>query len=327
MKEIDWFIEALAVLDFSINMYCFIYVIKTFNTKHCLNYIMCIDSSVSAISSLVVIIFYAIGLKNSWTCTLVTIAVLMVPTLMAVYQFMTANTRYKRVLTSINHETWKTEKELIEDTNKALSLTAILLLILVITNAIFDMRCIHGYNHCTSVTNNSRAWIGVLGHLVRVVIIIATIHLDIKCLKLVQRIRNHPNPAASPQSNQGTQKQRHMLNEIPMRSTILNFGLMLVILLTMLIGFQTREILVSGTIGMLVILLIKSPVSVFWTVRVNETNARIDKDKDREQRRQLEVKEALEKREQRRRLQSMVQMQPLELQDFEENQEQGPIND
>ena len=118
-----------------------------------------------------------------------------------------------------------------------------------------------------------------------------------------------------------------MLNEIPMRSTILNFGLMLVILLTMLIGFQTREILVSGTIGMLVILLIKSPVSVFWTVRVNETNARIDKDKDREQRRQLEVKEALEKREQRRRLQSMVQMQPLELQDFEENQEQGPIND
>ena len=106
-----------------------------------------------------------------------------------------------------------------------------------------------------------------------------------------------------------------------MRSTILNFGLMLVILLTMLIGFQTREILVSGTIGMLVILLIKSPVSVFWTVRVNETNARIDKDKDREQRRQLEVKEALEKREQQRQLQSMVQMQPLELQDLEENQE------
>ena len=91
--------------------------------------------------------------------------------------------------------------------------------------------------------------------------IIATIHLDIKCLKLVQRIRNHPNPAASPQSNQGTQTQRHMLNEIPMRSTILNFGLMLVILLTMLIGFHTREILVSGTIGLLVILLIKSPVS------------------------------------------------------------------
>ena len=71
-------------------------------------------------------------------------------------------------------------------------------------------------------------------------------------------------------------------------------------------------------------LLIKSPVSVFWTVKVNETNACIDKDKDRERRRQLEVQEALEKREQRswRRLQSMVQMQPLQLQDLEENQ--GP---
>ena len=321
MKEIEWVIEVLAVLDFCINMYCFIYVIKTFNTKNCINYIMCIDSIMSAISSLVVIFFYAVGLKNSWTCTTVTIALLMVPTMMVVYHFIKAYIKYKRVSTSLSQETWKTEKELIQDTNKALSLTAILLLILVITNVIFDMRCIHGYNHCTSVTNNSRAWIGVLGHLVRVVMIIATIHLDIKCLKLVQRIRNHPNPAASPQSNQSTQEQRHMLNEIPMRSTILNFGLMLVILLTMLIGFQTREILVSGTIGILVTLLIKSPVSVFWTVRVNETNARIDKYKDREQRRQVEVQEALKKQEQRRRLQSMVQMQPLELQDLEENQE------
>ena len=321
MKEIEWAIEILAVLDVCINMYCFIYVIKTFNTKNCINYIMCIDSIMSAISSLVVIFFYAVGLKNSWMCTTVTIALLMVPTMMVVYHFIKAYIKYKRVSTSLSHATWKTEKELIHDTNKALSLTAILLLILVITNAIFDMRCIHSYNHCTSVTNNSRAWIGVLGHLVRVVMIIATIHLDIKCLKLVQRIRNHPNPAASPQSNQSTQEQRHMLNEIPMRSTILNFGLMLVILLTMLIGFQTREISVSGTIGILVILLIKSPVSVFWTVRVNETNARIDKDKDRERRRQVEVQEALKKQEQRRRLQSMVQMQPLQLQDLEENQE------
>ena len=79
MKEIEWAIEILAVLDLCINMYCFIYVIKTFNTKNCINYIMCIDSIMSAISSLVVIIFYAVGLKNSWTCTTVTVALLMVP--------------------------------------------------------------------------------------------------------------------------------------------------------------------------------------------------------------------------------------------------------
>ena len=106
-----------------------------------------------------------------------------------------------------------------------------------------------------------------------------------------------------------------------MRSTILNFGLILVMLLTMQVGFQTREILISGTIGILVILLIKSPVSVFWTVRVNETNARIDKDKDREQRRRIEVEEALKKRDQRRKLSSMVQIQPLQLQDLEANPE------
>ena len=320
MKEIEWVIEALAILDVCVNMYCFVYVIKTFNTKHCLNYIMCIDSIMSAISSLVVIVFYAVGLKNSWTCTTIASAILLVPTMMVVYHFIKSYIRFKRVSTSLNHETWKTEKELIQDTNKALSLTAILFLMMVITNAIFDMRWIGVYNHCTGVTNEI-AWVGILIHLVRVVIIIATMHLDNNCLKLVQRIRNHPNQAASLQSDQGIQKQRHVLNEIPMRSTILNFGLILVILITILVGLQTGEPLGSGTIGILVMLLIKTPVSVFWTVRVNETNARIDKDKEREQRRQLEVKDALKKREERR-LSSMVQTQPLELQDIEGNPEE-----
>ena len=80
----------------------------------------------------------------------------------------------------------------------------------------------------------------------------------------------------------------------------------------------------TGTIGLLVALLIKSPVSVFWTVRVNETNARIDKDKERESRRKLEVEEALKKRNERRKLSSMVQIQPLQLQDLEENPDEEP---
>ena len=323
MKEIDWFIEALAVLDFSINMYCFIYVIKTFNTKHCLNYIMCIDSSVSAISSLVVIVFYAIGLKNIWTCTLVTIDVLMVPTLMAVYQFTTANIRYKRVLTSMNHETWKTEKELIQDTNKALSLTAILFLIMVIIDVIFDMRGLSVYSYCMGITNEV-AWMGILFQLMRFGMIIATMSLDIKCLKLVQKIRNHPNPqwCSSHQSHHCTLTHRHVLYEIPMQSTILNFGFIFIAMVTSIVAFQVSDDSPVITIGVLVVLLIKSPVSVFLTVRVNETNARIDKAKNREQRRRLEIEDALKKRDQRRGLQSMVQIQPLQIQDLEENTEQ-----
>ena len=321
MEGTEWAIEALAVLDFCINMYCFFYVVKTFNTKNCINYILCIDSIMSAISSLVVIILYAIRSMNSWTCTTVTVAILTVPAMMVVYHFIKADLRYKRVLTSLSNETWKTEKELIQDTNKALSLTAILLVIMIITNSIFDLRWMGIYSECMGVTNEIRwAWVGVLAHLVRLIMITATIHLEIKCLKLVQRIRNHPNPAANLQSHQGTQEQRHMLHEIPMRSTILNFGYILTFFVTLIVAFQTGEHLYSATVGVLVMLLIKSPVSVFWTVQVNETNARIDKDKDRERRRQLEVQEALEKREQRRRLQSMVQMQPLQLQDLEENQ-------
>ena len=309
MKAIEWVIEALAVLDLGVNLYCLLYVIKTFNTKHCLNYIMCIDSTVSAISSLIILIFYAIGLKNSWTCTTITLALLIVPNLMVVYHFIKAYIRYKRVSTSLNNETWKTEKELIQDTNKALSLTTVLLLIMVITDAIFEMRWFAAYNHCMGITNKI-AWMGIWAHLVRVLIILTTMYLDIKCLKLVRKIRNHPL-----QSDQRTQEQRHVLHEIPMRSTLLNFIMILIFLVTISIGLQGGEHLTTGTIGLLVALLIKSPVSVFWTVRVNETNARIDKDKERESRRKLEVEEALKKREQR-----MVQLQPLELQDLEEHQ-------
>ena len=315
MEGTEWAIEALAVLDFCINMYCFFYVVKTFNTKNCINYILCIDSIMSAISSLVVIILYAIRSMNSWTCTTVTVAILTVPAMMVVYHFIKAYIRFKRVSTSLNHETWKTEKELIRDTNKALSLTAVLLQTMVITNAIFDMRWISIYNHCMGVTKEI-AWMGISTHLAQIMIIIATIHLDIKCLKLVRRIRNHPNPAVNIQSNQqGTQERRHLLHEIPMRSTILNIGLILDYLVTLTIGSHSGESLTSATIGVLVMSLIKTPVSVFWTVRVNETNARIDKDKERESRRKLEVEEALKKREQR-----MVQLQPLELQDLEEHQ-------
>ena len=282
MKEIEWAIEALAMLDVGVNIYCFFYVIKTFNTRHCLNYIMCIDSMMSAISSLVIIIFYAVGLKNSWTCSTVTIAILMVPTLMVVYHFIKAYIRYKRVWTSMNNQTWKTEKELIHCTTKALSLAIIILLIMIITDVSFEMKWIGIFNNCMKVTNGC-------------------VHSD-----------------------QGTPEQRHMLQEMPMRSSILNFGLILVFSVTIPVGVQTKEPLAIATIGILAMLLIKSPVSFFWTVRVNETNARIDKDKDREQRRQLEVEEALKKRNERRKLSSMVQIQPLQLQDLEENPDEEP---
>ena len=136
MKVIEWAIEALAMLDVCVNIYCFFYVIKTFNTKHCLNYIMCIDSIVSVISSLLIITFYAIGLQTSWTCSAVTVAVLIVPSLMVVYHFIKAFIRYKRVWTSLNHQTWKTEAELIQNTTNALRSTTIFLLIMVITDAI-----------------------------------------------------------------------------------------------------------------------------------------------------------------------------------------------
>ena len=68
METIEWVIAVLAFICVCTNSYCLYYVIKTFNLKQCLNYIMCIDSSVAAISSGMIFNFHAVGIQNfpSW---------------------------------------------------------------------------------------------------------------------------------------------------------------------------------------------------------------------------------------------------------------------
>ena len=313
-------IEVLALLAFCVNAYCFYYVIKTFNIKQCLNHVMCIDSSSTAIASILIFVFYAAGLRNSWMCAELTFAATNAPNLTVVCNYITAYIRYKRVLTSMNNQTWKTEKELMNQTNKALLFATILWLVVVAATAIFETKWLGIYNHCIDENAGVIAWVGIILRLVRISIIIYTIVIDIKCLKLVRRIMNHPNPAANNQLS--SEEQRHSINEIPMRSTILNLGYVLLTMtaLPIMIAHQVKTI-EAGTIGLLIILMLQTPVTVFWTIRVNDVNARVDEEAAKEQRRQLEIEEALKKREERRKLQA----QPLQVQDLEANEIQETV--
>ena len=83
---------------------------------------------------------------------------------------------------------------------------------------------------------------------------------------------------------------------------MLNSGLVLCHLIVIPIGVLTKQGgLITGTFAAVIVLLMKSPLIIFWTFRVNATNARIDQGQLREQRRQLDMEEALKKREERRK--------------------------
>ena len=261
---------------------------------------MCIDSSVAVITSGMILTFYAVGIQNSFMCFEITFSFLNFTNLMVVYNVITAYIRYKRVLTSMNNQNWKTEKQLILITTILLGSLAMLSLVLLIIDVALEMEWFAFYTNCLGNTTGM-SWLGLATHVVRVSVILCTIPIEVKCLKLLRRISDHPNPSAI---NQAPQQQGHLLHDIPMRSTMINFGYILCHLIFIPVANQTGQQLIIGSFAALLVLLLKSPLIIFWTFRVNTTNARIDQDQLREERRQLELKEALEKREARRKNQS-----------------------
>ena len=151
MEIIEWVIAVLAFICVCTNSYCLYYVIKTFNLKQCLNYIMCIDSSVAVITSAMIFTFYAIGIRNSFVCFEITFSIINFANLMAVCNFITAYIRYKRVLTSMNNQNWTTEKKLILITALLLGSLAMLCLVLLIIDVALGMEWFGFYSLQSSV--------------------------------------------------------------------------------------------------------------------------------------------------------------------------------
>ena len=214
MEALDWCIEALALLDTCLNSYCFYYVQKTFNINQCMNYILCIDSSLTAIVSLLIFVTNLIKMPPTpFICSLVTLALLIVSSLFVNYNFILAYIRYNRIWTSMNNMSiWKTDKQMIKVTNFSLIFTTILLVSMIIFNAHFDWRLISLYNQCMG--SNEIAITGLIVNSIRLFIIICTVVLDTKSLLLVRTFKNKPKISSITTNG--------ILTETPCRATLLN---------------------------------------------------------------------------------------------------------
>ena len=196
---------------------------------------------------------------------------------------------------AMNNKSWKTDAELIKSTNAILLATFVVLILTFLIDTLMDFGMIVYFNKCLGNTpDNSDGSFLIL--IVRHSIVLCTICFDLKCLQLVRTFRNQAN-----ESNFHFPKRehRHILYEIPMRATIINgcFVVTAVIMGPFVITSE-KEFEILG-VFILTFSLIKTPIMILLTFRVNAATARVDLDEERERKRQVEIEEARQKQAER----------------------------
>ena len=297
----EWYNEILGFLALVVNSMCFRYAYKTFDIKLCTNYILCADSALTFISSGLTLSTSLANSTDTIVCSIHTLGFLIIPYTFPTYNFIMVYTRYKRISTSMNGGMWKSNSQLIRITNRMVFAMITLICTQIFTNGFFELKQLLIYNVCTKSEKEVELHVLqiVLFGGYRVVISILTIAIDIACLVLVRELAKKPNPG----SNDAREEKRNILNETPMRSSILTLLYFLNILAV--IPFmasdnytKVEKLDISQTV-LFMIFMVKSPWIIFWTFRVNSTNARVDQDKERERLRQLEIQDATKRRNER----------------------------
>ena len=199
----------------------------------------------------------------------------------------------------MNGQTWKTEAELFKITSFLTSMIISFTVLAITVNATFDLKWSRVYSTCLNrIDMTQPAVLELCINGLRIICVISTVVVDIKTLVLVRRFRNGPS--------QVQQEDRHIMNEIPMRSSLFNLSLLLIPFIGHILqihgyrlALQSEDRIRQVMIIHLSIFLFKSPFITFLTYRVNDTNARIDQDEERERKRQIEIQEAKQRRNER----------------------------
>ena len=299
-KKMEMILQAVAALDICVNSYCLYYAKRTFNTKQVLNHILCIDAILTFLSCLVIFIAYFMETMeesieyNELKCFLLSSIYFIVPTLFLLYNFITAFIRYKRISTAMNIGNWKTEDELIRAVNTILMATSLVLFLIILIDTQLDFSMIGYFDQCLENTAGNTSIGSFLTLTLRNIIVLCTVYFDLKCLRLVRSCRNQLSESNFQFPQHAA--HRHILYEIPMRATIINGCLMLTAIFVGPMVITSGEEFKILSKSYLFIFLVKTPLMILLTFRVNVATARVDQDEERERLRQVEVAEAQQKR-------------------------------
>lgn len=166
-------------------------------------------------------------------------------------------------------------------------------LVIVIANAVLELRIINSYNVCLyrqATPSVDRLSVSILLLIPNLILAITTNFFDFQCWRLIQELKNNGNSYS---------------DQIPFRVTLINtvFTLTLWCICMILVDDLVYELspiakylLTTIPIGLANI--VRMPFIVKFAFRVNEINQhQLDANQQREQNRQLEIEEAIKRRQ------------------------------
>ena len=170
----------------------------------------------------------------------------------------------------------------------------------MLTNAYFDLGVFPLYESC--MNKDSQFSLTPLCLIITaLVLLVSTIGYDMALLRLIKIWQANRIPS----SRMNDIEDRHIINEPPMRNTIIN---MVSLINIFSVGFLVIDDEVTNTskynsmfTAVLSNMVLKSPFIIFWTLRVNEETKRKDQAEERERLRQIEIQEAKMRRAQLRK--------------------------
>ena len=131
----EWHNEVLVLLAVVVNSLCFRYAYIKFDTRLCTNYILCLDSALTIVSNGIILLTSLTKSTNVLMCSIHTLGLFIMTYTFPTYNFTMVYTRYKRIATSLNGGTWKSNGQLINSTNWFIVIWIIIMIIQISANS------------------------------------------------------------------------------------------------------------------------------------------------------------------------------------------------
>ena len=291
-----WYVNFLAAVSFATNFATFIYTRKTFNIKQSIYYVLTLDSALACMGNLSILMVSLLKMmfedNLEIPCYLLALSQLIVIFSFPSLNFLTACIRLKTIESSLKNKPWYSNSKQIGIINVVVVSCVIYSIIIVLLEVIGGFKMFPIVAGCMDESlPKYHLMFFVFCILPQIIILVITLAIDIKATYVIQEFRNGQISTSIESIN------RTLFEETPMRATIINgcsilvFGFIYVFVAS--ISWQDLQSVVSIVLSLaLTFQAFKSPLIVLWTFRVYQENMNIERNVDREERRQLEIKEA-----------------------------------
>ena len=202
-------------------------------------------------------------------------------------------------MTAMNDQTWKTEAELIRLALSIMFGSFAFLILIHLINFMFEVEWLQlvMYKFCMAsgspLGNLRPTLLSFLAIVFRIFFLVSTLIIDVCTLLMVKNWERD--------SSQIQGDQRHFMNEIPLLSSLLNMIVLMAFIMTHIITYQfyPEYFPISFRYLQMLFFLFKSPIVIYLANIVTASNIVSDENEERERKRNIEIQDAIKRRNDR----------------------------